>query len=622
MSGIAGICHLPPVAAERAEVEAMAAALRRRGPDAGGVYCRGGVGLGCRRLAVIDAAGDAATPIANEDGSVVLVCDGTIYNYRELASELAFRGHTLRGRGDAEVVVHAWEEHGPACLGRLRGAFALALWDAGREELLLARDRLGEKPLFYAVGRERLVFASEIEALRGVPGVDLEVDLQALGEYAAYGAGLGERTIHRGVRRLPPAHTLRLSLAGQSLEPRLERWWAVAARPEEETGEGEWLERLDAALAEAVRLRLVADAPLGALLSGGLGSALVVSQMARASTAPVRTFSVAARGSESDETETARAVAEGLDAEHARLEVEPAATDEMLEALVEIYGEPFGDESAPRTIQLARAASGAMRVALTGDGGGEVFLGERRYADARALARWSGPLGDRGRAALGRLVRRLPVSARLRRPLAGVALTGFERYRHLRGWTDERLELLRPEVRAELEPPSRGGLAAAWRRSEGAGELDRHALADLETALPDGTLVRLDRASMGHALELRAPLLDHRVVEVAAQMPARFKLEGRTGRSVLRKLLLRHLPRAPAGRAERGRGPAPGGWLRSGLTGSFERMVVDGSSPMWRYWDREAVAWRLERHLAGGAGLGTGLWRALVFHRWAERHLA
>ncbi len=621
MSGIAGICHLPPVAAERAAVEAMAEALRHRGPDASGVYCRGGVGLGGRRLATVERSEAADPPLANEDGSVTLVCDGAIYNHRELASELEFRGHRFRGRGDAEVVVHAWEEHGPACLQRLRGAFALALWDAGREELFLARDRLGEKPLFYALDRERLVFASEIEALRRVRGVDLEVDLQALGEFAAYGASLGERTIHRGVRRLPPGHTLRLSLVGEVLEPRLERWWSLDAGLDEERGEAEWLERLDAALAEAVRLRLASDAPLAALLSGGVGSSLVLARMAGASAEPVRALSVSARGATSAETEGARAVAAGLGAEHVRLALEPASPDEILEALLDVYDEPFGDESAPATIQLARAAAAETRVAVTGDGGDEVFLGDRRYAAARALARGGGALGGSGRAALGRVARRLPVSARLRRPLAGAALGGFELYHHLRGWTDELLELLRPEVRAELEP-SEGGLAAAWRRREGVEELARHALADLETVLPGATLTRLDRAFSRYSIERRSPLLDHRVVEVAARVPARLRLEGRTGSSVLRRLLLRHLPRGTAPAAGKRPDAGPRGWLRSGLTGSLESMVVDGSSPMWHYWDQEAVAWRLERHLAGGADLRTGLWRALVFHRWAERHLA
>ncbi len=624
MCGIAGIFQLPPAVAERSLVEAMSATLRHRGPDAAGIYCRGGVGLASRRLAIIDTSADANQPLANEDGSVVVVFNGAIYNFRELATELAARGHRFRTRCDTEVIVHAWEEHGPACVERFRGMFAFALWDAGREELFLARDRLGKKPLFYSVGRERLVFGSEIKALRRVPGIDLEVDLEALGEFAAYGASLGERTIHRGIRRLPPAHTLRISLAGQRLEPRIERYWRLAPRPDEETSEAEWLDRLDAAIAEAVRLRLVADVPLGAFLSGGIDSSLVVAHMAAQSTAGVRTFTMSFPGSSYDESAAALSVASHLGTEHVSRAVEPGSVD-ILETLVEVYDEPFGDESAIPTFFLSEIAAAEVKVALTGDGGDESFLGYRRYPWSRALGRLGGAAGRPGRAALGGLARLLPDSALTKRPLERASLEGFDLYNHAMGWSDELVGLLRPEVRGELAPPEEGRLAAIWRHWEGAGEAARFGLVDLETYLPDDVLVKVDRASMHHSLEARSPLLDHEVVELAARVPASVKLRGWTGKRILRQLLRRHLPDLAGGAADapkRGFGVPLGDWFRGQLTGRLEEMVADRESAMWRFWDREALVWRLERHLVGRADLKAGLWRAFFFYHWARRHLA
>ena len=579
MCGIAGILHLPPAVAERALVEAMATTLRHRGPDAAGVFCRGGVGLASRRLAIIDTTSAADQPITNEDGSVVVVFNGAIYNFRELAAELAERGHHFRTRCDTEVIVHAWEEHGPACVGLFRGMFAFALWDAEREELFLARDRLGKKPLFYSLDGARFAFASEIKALRELPGIDLGIEVQALGEYAAYGASLGARTIHRGIRRLPPAHTMRISSAGERLESRIERYWRLAVEPGDEAGEEEWLERLDAALAEAVRLRLIADVPLGAFLSGGIDSSLVVAHMARESTSRVKTFTMAFREASHDESAAAHAISEHFDTEHVSRTVEPTTVG-ILDRLVETYDEPFGDESAIPTFFLSRIAGGEVKVALTGDGGDESFLGYRRYLHSRLLDRFSHAVGRPGRAALGALARLLPDSARLKRPLARSSHAGFDLYHHAMGWSEELLGLLRTEIRRELAPPGEGRMAEIWRHWDGAAPVARYGLLDLETYLPDDVLVKVDRASMHHSLEIRSPLLDHEVVELAARMPARLRLRGWTGKRILRTLLGRHLPAAQVEAPKRGFGVPLGAWFRSELTERLEEMVADASSPM------------------------------------------
>lgn len=620
MCGIAGIV-LPAGAQVDVElVDRMTDRLRRRGPDARASHVDGNVGLGHRRLSIIDTTDVANQPMFNEDGKVAVVFNGEIYNFRELRRELQSLGHRFRTNSDTEVIVHAWEEYGPACVERFRGMFAFAVYDSRKSEVFLARDRLGKKPLYYILTPERLVFASELKSLRLVPGFDTELDIEALGEYVSYGNTLGERTIYRRVRRLPPAHYMRVSLAANEVESTIKRYWQLLPTPDHSLSEDQWLERLDSEISEAVRLRMISDVPLGAFLSGGIDSSLIVAYMSKHSSEPVQTFTMGFKEASHDESGYAREVASHLGVEHKVQIVEPNAVD-VLDRLIDAYDEPFADQSAVPTFYLSEMTRQNVTVALSGDGGDETFLGYSRYPHSlwmQHLGRWLTPVG---RGLAGALSRRLDYSARLRRPLNRLSHTNFDLYHHAMGYRDELLDLLHPDVRSMLADADGGKMAVDFRRCNGSAMPDCYALTDLNNYLPDDILVKVDRASMYHSLEVRCPLLDHKLVELSASIPWRLKMRGLTGKLLLRKLLSRFVPDHLIDRPKRGFGVPLAAWFRGELKGDLEEMVADSSNAIWQYFDRQAAQQRVQAHLTGRTDLQASLWRLLFFHRWAIRHL-
>ncbi len=414
MCGIAGVVHTDPERPVDREVfRRMTATLAHRGPDADGYLFGGGVALGHRRLSIIDVSG-GDQPIYNEDRSRAVVLNGEIYNFRELRAELTARGHRFRTASDTEAIVHAWEQYGDDCVSRLRGMFALALWDAPARRLLLARDRLGKKPLYYAHDGERLVFASELKALIADPSMKRTVDPEAVDDYLAFGAVPAPRTIYQGIAQLPPAHYL----LWEDGRIRITEYWDVRFDVRPERSERDYLEEFDALLAEAVRLRMISDVPLGAFLSGGVDSSAVVMAMARESTRPVLTTSVAFRESGFNEAPHARQVAEAFQTDHREIVVEPKAA-EILPTLVWHLDEPFADSSALPTYYLSRAARERVTVALSGDGGDETFggyawrygLNMLEYGVRRRLPAWL------RHGLLGPLASAWPKADRLPRPL-------------------------------------------------------------------------------------------------------------------------------------------------------------------------------------------------------------
>ena len=621
MCGIAGIINAKGRPVDAQLVEAMTNVLRHRGPDAAATYIDRNVGLGHRRLSVIDTSDAAIQPMFNEDGKVVVIFNGEIYNFRALRQELESLGHQFRTRSDTEVIVHAWEQFGPGCLTRLRGMFALAVYDARRREVFLARDRLGKKPLYYRQTPRCMAFASEIKALRCLPGFSRELDLDGLGEYVSYGHTLGPRTIYQHVRRLPPAHYLHMSVAGDRLEPKIERYWALTPNSDPTCSEDEWLERIDSEISEAVRLRLVSDVPLGAFLSGGIDSSLIVAYMTRHAQEPVRTFTMGFREPSHDESSYAAAVARHLGVEHSLQVVEPNAVD-VLDDLIDVYDEPFADESAIPTFYLCQLTRRNVTVALSGDGGDETFLGYDRYPFSHWMHRLGRGITPLGRSLLGALSRRLPYHARLRRPVQRMSYTDFDLYHHAMGYSDEMLELLRKDVRAALSPPNETKMALDYARCNGMPIPDRYAYTDLHNYLPDDILVKVDRASMHHSLEVRCPLLDHKVVELAAMIPWHFKLRGLTGKRLLRTLLRRFLPDELIQRPKRGFGVPLVTWFRNELKPMLEHMIADDHHDMWLYFDRAAVERRVAAHWMGRADLHASLWRSLFFYHWSSKHVS
>src|SRR5437667_885222 len=496
MCGIAGIADVTGRPVDRSLLQAMTNVQARRGPDGEAVVCRGAAGLGHRRLAIIDlSTGDQ--PMSSDDGRVWIVFNGEIYNFRELRGELEAAGARFRTQSDTEVILRAYEAEGPACVSRLRGMFAFAILDERTRRVVLARDRVGIKPLVYSWNGRRLLFASEIKAIVEDASVARELDPDALGEYLTYHYVPAPRTIFASVRKLPPASILILPLDGGA--PEISRYWRLRFTPDPRIAEGEWIERLGAELADAVRSHMVSDVPIGAFLSGGVDSSTVVAFMAEASPTPIRTFSIGVDEADFDELRFARQVAARYGTDHYELVVKPAALD-VLPKLAWHLDEPFADSSAIPTYYVAKITREHVTVALSGDGGDESFAGYRRYAQAMALAARMDRSPARFARSLLRLTSRLlPVGAR------GQAWTGLfgagplERYARL--VTHERPETLRRALSDDwAQVAERVSAPTSFERlvAKG-GTLDSVSTLqhiDIETYLPDDLLAKVDRTSM------------------------------------------------------------------------------------------------------------------------------
>jgi asparagine synthase (glutamine-hydrolysing) len=620
MCGIAGVVLPPGERADESALRAMTEALRHRGPDAEGYLVHENVGLGHRRLTVIDTSEAANQPLFNEDGTVGLVFNGEIYNFQQLRQELVARGHRFRTRSDAEVLVHGWEEHGPDLVRRLRGMFAFAIHDRGSDELFLARDRLGKKPLYYSRTGGRFLFASEIKALLEAPEVSRQISPRTVGEYMVYGSSVGENTIFEGIRKLPPAHRMRVNTDRPEDGPEAEAYWAFPPDPEPGIDVEGWLEELDHALREAVRLRLISDVPLGAFLSGGIDSSLVVSYMSELATERVRTFCIGFHEAPWDESDHARAVAEHLGTEHRVEYVTPNAV-EILPELVDTYDEPFADPSAIPTYYICQLTRRHVTVALSGDGGDEMFMGYQRYVETDLLSRIGRYLTPPGRALARSASKLFREASFASRALNRISLRGFDLYHHAMGYSEVFLPLLRPDVLSSLGSVAESRAARDFHRPDSADLLQRCRYMDVLSYLPDQILVKVDRAAMRHSLEVRSPLLDHEVAELASRMPAAAQLSRRVQKLLLRRLAYRHLPRRLVDRPKVGFGVPLRRWLRHELAPLVRQMLADAGSPMWDYFVQPTAAQRFADHLSGRAYAEAPLWRLLFFWAWAGKLL-
>jgi asparagine synthase (glutamine-hydrolysing) len=603
-----GICGLlaPSGTADPALVARMNEALVHRGPDEGSVDAFGRCVLGHRRLQVIDLA-TGSQPVTSEDGRIVAVFNGELYNFPELRAGLAAAGHDVRGTGDTPVIPHLYEEYGVDFVGRLEGMFALALWDASSERLVLARDRLGKKPLLWTeLPDGALAFASELKGLLRLPGLRREVDPPAIDAYLALQYVPGERTALVGVRKLLAGHIL----VAEGGRVETHAYWRAEPRPEARS-DAEWLELIRETVRGAVTRRLIADVPLGALLSGGIDSSVVVALMAEASSAPVRTFTVGFGEPRYDERPYARAVAERYGTEHEELVVEPHAV-ELLPRLAWAFDEPLGDEAALPLFLICEAARTRVTVALTGDGGDEAFAGYERYV-AHGLAGTPGL-----RLAPARLLRSLgrddPRSTpyRLARLVEAARTPSEERYgRLVEVFPRElRAELFEPDFLAAVEPAS-----ALLGRPRAAG-IRGLQLLDVETYLPGDLLLKADIASMASSLELRSPLLDHRVVELGIALPDSLRTRGRRGKEALRRAFADVLPTSVLERSKKGFGVPLARWFRGELRPLAGDLLLDERARR-RGQLRTAVVKRLlEEHSSGRADHGHRLWSLVMLELW------
>lgn len=629
MCGIAGILYADPARpVEPTVLKAMADAVAHRGPDAEGFWSEAGIGLAHRRLSIIDlASGDQ--PIGNEDGSVQVIFNGEIYNYHALRDGLTARGHRLQTHSDTEAIVHLYEEHGPALVEKLRGMFAFALWDRSRRSLVLARDRLGIKPLYVYRDAEKLLFASELKAILAHPEVARAIDPAALEDYFAFGMVCGPRTIFRRIEKLPPGHTL--VVTADSLERKPIRYWQPCFVPDETRSLEDWCEALKAKVDETVRLHLIADVPVGAFLSGGIDSSVMVALASRHVREPLRTFSMGFEDESVSELPFARQVAARYGTAHAEELVTPDAV-ELLDELTHHFDEPFADTSAIPTYLVSRMARRSVKVVLSGDGGDELFGGYARYAHDLRESRLRGLLpGWLRRGVLGPLGRVWPKADWLPRPLrfktalTNLALEADQAYGNT-------LSICRPPLRRRLLAPDlaallnghepervvRAGHALAPAHDALAGMI----AADVATVLPDDFLVKVDRASMAHGLEVRPPLLDHELFELAARVPSRWKVsEGRT------KWIFKHtfhnlLPPALLQRPKQGFEVPVDAWFRGPLNELFEEAVFGANSPARDFVNRDVIREVARAHTSGRGRHGNILWGVLVLARWAERYLS
>ena len=620
MCGIAGLLNNDKRPVDHGTLKRMSELLRHRGPDAEGIFVDGHVGLGHTRLSIIDTRAAANQPLFNEDRTVAVVFNGEIYNFQELTGDLAGRGHRFRTRSDTEVLVHAWEEYGPDCVGKLRGMFAFAVYDRKAKRLFLARDRMGKKPLFYALTGESFAFGSEIKSVLLAPGVSRVLDAVAVGEYATYGNSLGERTIYRDVRKLAPGQRMLLDVGSERPACRPEPYWEMKFEPDAAPDGEEWLERLDRKLSEAVRLRLVSDVPLGAFLSGGIDSSLVVAYMVMHSSKRVQTYTIGFAEESHDESRFAEPIARQLGTDHHTEIIDPRAL-ELLPEIVETYDEPFGDLSAVPTYILSQMTRRHVTVALSGDGGDELFLGYDRYRGAYALDLLGRLVTPLGRRLAGWIAGRMPDGLFSQRSLSRLDMQGFELYDDVMGCTRERLGVLHPDVRRAFQVGLKKKMAVDYNRHPRMHPLERYQYTDIMNYLPDDILVKVDRASMRHSLEVRCPLLDQEVVELAARIPHSHKLDGGGGKAVLRRLLGRHLPPGLFERPKRGFGVPFSSWFKSDWKPVVDEMLADGASPMWDYFDRTATGIWFEDQLQRLQYPQEHWWRLLFFYRWCEAKL-
>jgi asparagine synthase (glutamine-hydrolysing) len=618
MCGIAGIIRWDGRPVIEPEIRAMCGAMAHRGPDDEGIYLGDGVAIGMRRLSIIDLH-SGHQPVSNEDGSVWIVFNGEIYNYRDLRRELEGRGHTFRTASDTETIVHLYEDYGPRCVEHLRGMFAFAIWDTRTRQVLLARDRLGIKPLYYAEREGELLFASEIKPILQLEAVGRSLSWEAVGHLFTFLATPPAQSIIEGISKLEPA---RVAVAGPGRPLKIGRYWDVAFEPDDISTEAELVERLRSLLTEAVTLHQVSDVPVGAFLSGGIDSSAIVALMAAPAAGRLKTFSIGFEEAGFDELVHARAVASRFGTDHHDLVLRPDVV-EIVEDLTWYLDEPFGDTSAIPTYMVSKLAAEHVKVVLSGDGGDELFAGYDKYVvegRERAYDRLPGPV----KTLAGAVGSVMPYGTRGRRFLRHLALEGPSRYLDASTLfhADEMPSLFRREA---LEHIARHDPWAAASMGPGFGRPDGDWLSaiqyrDLNHYLPLDILTKVDRMTMAHSLEARPPLLDHRLVEFAATIPARFRLRDGTTKYLFKQAMRGVLPDSIIDRQKQGFAVPISRWFRGELAGYARDMLLSDTCRQRGIFNVGYIE-RLLRLNAQGRDLDLHIWTALSFEVWCRRFL-
>ena len=616
MCGIAGFVSLSGAPASSERLRAMIDTIRHRGPDDVGYFVAGATAIGAARLSIIDVAG-GHQPVAIADGSVTVAQNGEIYNYVELREELLQKGHHLATCCDTEVIAHLYAREGVAAFKRMRGMFAIAIWDALNRRLVLARDRVGKKPLYLFRGGDEILFGSETKAILAAIGSAPSVDSRALLDYFTFGYVAGPHAIFDGMRRVEPGTSITIDTRTGELTE--DRYWNWPIPPEQPTqSEEAAIELLRAELTEAVRIRLRSDVPLGAFLSGGMDSAAVLALMTKLSPRPVNTFTIGFGDPAYDEVDDARKTAAAFGANHHEQIVTPDAV-KVADTLAFHYDEPFADASAIPTFYVSQLARQHVTVCLSGDGGDELFAGYTPYADA--LARVGSPATNAWRALVGTGARLVPVHARGKGRLSTMSL-GAEAWFVWRRtvFPDYLLEaVVAPDVLASAEAPERSAVADL--RGARGTLLSRLQRWDQRHYLPDDILVKVDRASMAHSLEARCPLLDHRVIEVAAAQPSSRHGDRSVTKRLFREVIRPWVPADVLTRPKRGFGVPLRRWFKESMVGWARDILLDPRA-VQRGWTRpDQVRALLDQHQQGSRDHAKRIWALVALELWARHHL-
>ncbi len=612
---------------ERSLLEEMCASISHRGPDDQGVYLGSSIGLGNRRLSIIDLSPAGHMPMSTDSGKSWITYNGEVYNYRELRAELEKYGYRFRSNTDTEVVLNAYHKWGPDCLSRFNGMFALAIWDEEEQKLFLARDRLGIKPLYYYYDGARIIFASEIKAILQDHKVPRELSQEGIINYFTFGHSMAPRTIFKNIHKLLPGHYMMCLPEGESkLQLKIRRYWAPPIPGQsKDAGKKYYTEGIYHLLRESVRKRLISDVPLGVFLSGGIDSSIVTSLMSSIDQSPVKTFSIGftTGGAAYNELDDARIVARHFDTEHHEILLDENDLTQALTTLVYHYDEPFGDAANFPTYLLSRFTKEHVTVSLSGEGGDETFGGYRRYVVENLIARYPALVGLLSNRMMRNFFFNIPRLNRWYKMAEDLRVRdGAERYAN---W----LSVFNKEMRAELfggqpmELPDFDPLDIYHRlyTGNGAHGVDRMLYTDQQTLLPDTFLEKVDKASMAVGLEVRVPFLDHELVEFAATIPAKYKVRGLSTKSILKKAFLSCLPPQTLRKRKHGFTPPVDPWFRNKLNGFVKDVLFDSRARSRGLFDHDYIQKLYNWHIEGRGYYHWHLWLLTVFELWCQRFL-
>jgi len=615
MCGIAGIFYFDGTRVGPDLIQTMCQKLVHRGPDDSGIYIESNIGLGHRRLSIIDLSSKARQPMFNENETVILVFNGEIYNFVELRDSLIRLGHRFQSKTDSEVIIHLYEDYGVGCLEYLEGMFAFVIWDKKKRQLFLARDRLGKKPLYYSLSKNRIVFASEINALKTISDIDFSIDFEALDLYLEYQFIPSPWTIYKGIRKVHPAHYILVDPKKFSTK----QYWDVNYCKKLNISFPQAVEEAEEKIQQAVKKRMISDVPLGALLSGGVDSSIVVYFMSKLSNGSVRTFSAGFKEESFNELPYAQKVSQTCKTQHYELIVTSNIQND-LPKIVSQYGEPFADKSMVPSYYICQEARQHVTVALTGDGGDELCLGYDKYKLRRAIKTYMKlPVKLRMKflGSVGFLLNKSSLKQKIiRSVMPEYKVLSWDDF----WWEHFKLKLYNEEFRKNLNSgfgQERIGNFISKMDISACESEEKLLWADIHNYLPDDLLVKMDVASMAHSLEVRSPFLDHKVIEFFAQIPLKYKLYKGESKYILKKIAEKYLPAEVIYRKKMGFGMPVSQWVKEDFLGLLHNYVVENMA-LWDLFSKDYFFKVLYQHKKGLANHGQRIWAMLVLGIWLK----